>query len=94
MSVDHVKKAVVVTIRGTLSLQVRKDHLAVKCQYADSTKILQFFRVISQKLIACNLFKYIMFQDILTDFSVEPEVIPLDNGDPTWFGHKVCTVKC
>ena len=35
-----------------------------------------------------------MFQDILTDFSVEPEKIPLDDGDPTWFGHKVCTLEC
>ena len=34
-----------------------------------------------------------MFQDILTDFSVEPEKIPLDDGDPTWFGHKVCALE-
>lgn len=48
VSVDHDKKAVVVTIRGTLSLQ-----------------------------------------DILTDFSVEAEKIPLDDGNPNeWFGHK------
>ena len=30
------------------------------------------------------------FQDILTDFSVEAEKIPLDGGDADWFGHKVC----
>jgi len=44
---DHDKRAVVVTIRGTLSLQ-----------------------------------------DILTDFSLEAEKIPLEGGDPSWFGHK------
>lgn len=44
---DHDKRAVVVTIRGTLSLQ-----------------------------------------DILTDFSVEAERLPLEGGDPDWFAHK------
>ena len=33
---------------------------------------------------------YSCFQDILTDFSVEAEKIPLDGGDADWFGHKVC----
>lgn len=28
-------------------------------------------------------------QDILTDFSVEPERIPVEDGDSSWFGHKV-----
>ncbi|XP_048578810.1 diacylglycerol lipase-alpha isoform X2 [Nematostella vectensis] len=47
VALDHHKKAVVVVIRGTLSLQ-----------------------------------------DILTDFTVEPERIPAEGGDPSWFGHK------
>ena len=33
-------------------------------------------------------------QDILTDFSVEAEEIPLDDGNPNeWFGHKVHVQK-
>lgn len=28
-------------------------------------------------------------QDILTDFTVEPERIPVEDGDLSWFGHKV-----
>ena len=35
-----------------------------------------------------------MLQDILTDFSVEAERIPLDDGNPNdWFGHKVDVQK-
>ena len=28
-------------------------------------------------------------QDILTDFTVEAERIPIEGGSPLWFGHKV-----
>lgn len=30
-----------------------------------------------------------MFQDILTDFTVDAEKIPIEGGDANWFGHKV-----
>lgn len=30
-----------------------------------------------------------MFQDILTDFTVDAENIPIEGGDTNWFGHKV-----
>lgn len=30
-----------------------------------------------------------MFQDILTDFTVDAETIPIEGGDTNWFGHKV-----
>ena len=46
--------------------------------------------------IRCNSFllNEFMLQDILTDFSVEAEKIPLDDGNPNdWFGHKVNVKK-
>ena len=44
----------------------------------------------------CNSFllNEFVLQDILTDFSVEAEKIPLDDGNPNeWFGHKVHVQK-
>jgi len=32
---------------------------------------------------------FLMFQDILTDFTVDAENIPIEGGDANWFGHKV-----
>lgn len=32
---------------------------------------------------------FLMFQDILTDFTVDAETIPIEGGDTNWFGHKV-----
>ena len=92
---DHDKKAVVVTIRGTLSLQVKKlgsISLFNICSYS----LCACTVVLKNLQIRCNSFllNEFMLQDILTDFSVEAEKIPLDDGNPNeWFGHKVHVQK-
>ena len=51
-------------------------------------------RMFSQAKCNSFLLNEFVLQDILTDFSVEAEKIPLDDGNPNeWFGHKVHVQK-
>lgn len=86
VAVDHEKKKVVISIRGTLSPKVSADTLGRPGTLSGESGTFLTRTWCLTYLKHGDLF----FQDALTDLTGDAERLPVEGHHGTWLGHKVC----